>query len=130
MPEGSGGIPNMLAEGFAKVFAEFVAAVEDAVTDAELLGLATDPAALRSWQEKALPILRRHNAGIQEALARFQIGDAGPILVWAERERGLAKDLDGFPLTFAGPDHAQKLDFLETRVVTVAYQLCSTAGIP
>jgi hypothetical protein len=130
MPDPVTGIPAALVDGFASTFAAFVAEVQAAVADAASEQPVADPFSLRAWQGKALPILQRHNAGIQEALAAFRQGDAIPILTWAERERGLAKDLDGFLLTFAGPDHAQKLDFLETRVVTVAYQLCSAAGIP
>ena len=53
-----------------------------------------------------------------------------PILVQAVDKRGLAKDLDGYPLNFAGPEREQQLDAWETAVVVAAYQICSAAGIP
>jgi hypothetical protein len=77
-----------------------------------------------------LPLLQQQNASIQQATALFSAGDAGPILALAEDKRGLAKDLDGFPLTFAGQEHAAELESLETAVVVAAYQLCLAAGIP
>ncbi|MFZ0663067.1 MAG: hypothetical protein WAM66_10280 [Acidobacteriaceae bacterium] len=69
-------------------------------------------------------------SSIRAAAAAFEQGDAQPILTQAEDKRGLAKDIEGFPLTFAGPEDAQKLEQLETAVVTVAYQICAAAGIP
>jgi hypothetical protein len=124
------GIPLVLVERFANAFNLFVLAVRDAVAEAaQDPNLAGSPA-LRSWQSKALPLLEKQNASVQSAAAAFAQGDQQSILALAEDKRGLAKDLDGFPLTFAGPEHARKLEFLETAVVTAAYQLCSAAGIP
>jgi hypothetical protein len=130
MPANLHGVSPVLVERFKNVFEAFVNGVKDAVADAAQKPGAAESLALRSWQVKALPLLEKDKVSIQAAVASFEQGDVRPILVQAEDKRGLAKDLDGFPLTFAGPEHAQKLDLLETGVVTVAYQICAAAGIP
>jgi uncharacterized protein CbrC (UPF0167 family) len=119
-----------LAARFAKAMAAFVAAVQDAVAEAAQNPEYASTPAFQSWQAKALPLLETQNASIQKAAALAATGDVQSILALAEDKRGLAKDLDGFSLTFAGPDHAAVLDQLETSVVTTAFQLCAAAGIP
>lgn len=130
MPEALYGISPVLVERFSAVFQAFVSAVKDAVAEAQQKPEVAEPNALRIWQTKVLPLLERSDGLIREAAAAFEHGDAQPILTQAEDKRGLAKDLDGFPLTFAGPEHAQKIDSLETAVVTAAFQICAAAGIP
>jgi len=123
-------VPPALVDRFSSAFNAFVAAVTAAVTDAARDPQLASAPAFRAWQDKALPLLERQNAAAREAAEAFRAGMPGPILASAEDKRGLAKDLDGFPLTFAGPAHAQVLDALETALVTSAYQLCAAAGIP
>lgn len=114
---------------FASAFAAFVQEARNAVADAARNpDLASTPQ-FEAWRGKVLPLLEQENASVQQAAAMFQAGDARAILVQAEDKRGLAKDMDGFPLTFAGPDHAQLLGTLRTTVVRSAYQLCEAAGI-
>jgi len=124
------GVSPLLVERFRKVFSAFVNAVKDAVSEASQKPEYSQTPAFRSWQSKALPLLEKSDAAIQAAAEAFAKGDAQPILAQAQDKQGLAKDLDGFPLTFAGPEHAQKLDMLETAVVVAAYQICAAAGIP
>ena len=123
-------ISEVLIARFAQAMSAFVAAVQDAVAQAVQIPEYASTPAFHAWQSKALPLLEAQNASIQKAAALAKTGDVQPILTLAEDKRGLAKDLDGFPLTFAGPDHAAVLDQLETSVVTTAYQLCAAAGIP
>jgi len=130
MAEALPDIPQTLVERFAKTFAAFVDAVRDAVTKAASNPELNATQAFHAWQMKALPLLQQQNASVQAALGHFQAGDVRSILMLAEDKRGLAKDLDGFPLTFAGPDVAENLDKLETAVVMAAFQLCAAAGIP
>ena len=93
-------------ERFAKVSALFVEALRVAVAEAaQNPELASTPA-FRAWQSKALPLLQQKNASIQAAFARFTEGEVRPIVALAEDKRSLAKDLDGFPLTFAGQERA------------------------
>ena len=123
-------LPKALVDRFAKAVGALVAAVRDALAEAaENPEYASTPA-FQLWQAKALPLLETQNASIQKAAALAAKGEVQPVLALAEDKRGLAKDLDGFPLTFAGPDHAAVLDKLETSVVTTAFQLCVAAGIP
>jgi hypothetical protein len=130
MAENLSDIPLDLAERFAKSSAELVEALQDAMTkSAQNPELAGTPA-FRAWQTKALPLLQEKNSSIQAAIKRFADGDVHLILALAEDKRSLAKDLDGFPLTFAGPEHLEALESLQTAVVTAAYQLCEAAGIP
>ena len=123
-------VPPALAERFTSAFNTFVAAVTGAVTDAAQDPQLAAASSFGAWNNKVLPLLRRQNAAVQQAAEALRRGDPGPILASAEDKRGLAKDLDGFPLTFAGPAHAATLDALETALVTAAWQLCAAAGIP
>ncbi len=119
-----------LVERFAKSFAAFVKEAEDAVSDAARDPELAGTPAYQAWRGKVLPLLQLENASLNSALAQFQTGDVRPVLVAAEDKRGLAKDMDGFPLTFAGADHAQVLGDLRTAVVRNASRLCAAAGIP
>lgn len=130
MAEDLSGVSPVLVGRFKSAFTAFVKAVKDAVADAEQNPEKAEPFALHSWKSKVLPMLEKNNASIDSAATVFAQGDVQPILAQAEDKRGLAKDLDGFALTFAGVEHAQKLDLLETAVVTAAYQICAAAGIP
>ena len=123
-------ISAALVDRFAKAMSAFIAAIQNAVAEAAQNPEHANTPAFQSWQGKALQLLDTQNASIQNAAALAAKGDVQPILTLAEDKRGLAKDLDGFPLTFAGPDHAAVLDQLETSVVTAAYLLCEAAGIP
>ncbi len=128
-----GATPSLIAaqvDRFVKVFAAFVQEARNAVADAALNPELAGTPQFQSWRDRVLPLLEQKNALVQQALSAFQAGDAGPILIQAEDKRGLAKDMDGFPLTFAGPDHAEALQTLRTSVVRSAWQLCQTAGIP
>lgn len=120
----------MLADRFAAAMKAFVDEVAAAVADASSKPELASAPAFRVWNNKVLPLLQRQEQATEAAAIRFRQGDGGPLLAIAADKRGLAKDLDGFPLEFAGPDHARQLDQLETAVVTSAYRLCAAAGIP
>ena len=130
MGQAPSGIPPSLVERFARASAAFVAAVRDAVAEAAQNPALSGTPAFRAWQSQALPLLEEKDVSIQSEAALFLKGEPSSILVHAEDKRGLAKDLDGFPLTFAGPDRAGDLEPLETALVMAAYQLCAAAGIP
>ena len=130
MAQAPSAIPPTFVERFAKASAAFVAAIRDAVAEAAQNPALAGTPAFRAWQDKALPLLQEKDTSIQTAAALFLEGEPSSILALAEDKRGLAKDLDGFPLTFAGPDRARDLEPLETALVTAAYQLCAAGGIP
>ncbi|MGC2637447.1 MAG: hypothetical protein WA294_09735 [Acidobacteriaceae bacterium] len=123
-------IPQMLADRFVAAFKAFVDEVAAAVADAAARPELASAPAFRVWHNKVLPLLQQQEQATQAAAAQFRQGDAGPLLAIAADKRSLAKDLDGFPLDFAGSDHAAALDRLETSVVTTAFQLCAAAKIP
>jgi len=119
-----------LADRFAKAFAAFVDAVRSAVAENVANPQIANTPGFLGWQTDALPLLERQNATVQHAWALFQIGETQTIPAVAAEQRHLAKQLDGLPMNFAGPDIAQKLDRLLTAVVVAASRLSSAAGIP
>jgi hypothetical protein len=123
-------IPLALADRFTEAFNAFLASVTTAVTDAEQDPEQASAPDFRAWKNKVLPLLQQQNAAAQHSLQTFRKSDPAPLLAIAADKRGLTKDLDAFPLTFAGPAHAETLDALETALVTAAYHLCAAAGIP
>jgi hypothetical protein len=129
-PETSPAVMKALVERFAKAFADFVNEVTKAVHEAAMNPALSSTPSLLMWQTDALPLLEQQDAVIQNGLALFQIGETGTIVSLADRARGLAKQLDGLPLDFAGPKSAEVLDRTETAVVVAAYQLCKAARNP
>jgi len=129
-PETPPAYMELLVKRFAKAFADFVNEVTQAVTEAAMNPALSGAPALLIWQTEGLPRLERQDAAIQNGLALFLIGETRTIVKLANEAGGLAKQLDGFSLDFAGPKHAETLDRLETMVVVSADQLCRAAGIP
>lgn len=122
-------MPQMLADRFVAAMMAFVDEVAAAVADAAAKPELAAAPAFRVWQNKVLPLLRQQEQATEAAAAEFRQGNTGPLLAIAADKRGLAKDLDGFPLDFDGADAAAVLDQLETSVVSSAYRLCAAAGI-
>lgn len=130
MAEPTQEIPALLVERFAKSMAAFVQSLAEALDQAAQRPELASAPAFRVWKGKAFPLLLKQNTSIQAAAQTFAQGDPRSIVALAEDKRGLAKDLDGFPLTFAGEGRVQELEALETAVVLAAYQLCAAAGMP
>ncbi len=122
-------VPEYYAQRFATAFVAFVTKVRAAVAAGVLNPAYSSTPGFLMWQTEALPRLEQELAEIQNAYTRFQSGETGPLAQLARIQLGLAGHLDGFPLDFAGPEHAGDLDRLETAVVMAAYQLCAAAGI-
>jgi hypothetical protein len=130
MADASSSLSPALVDRFAGAFAAFVKEAANAVADAgQNPELAAAPA-FQAWCGKVLPLLQHENEELQMAMMQFRAGDARALLAAAEDKRGLAKDMDGFPLTFAGEKHAQALAELRTAVVRSACRICEAAGIP
>jgi hypothetical protein len=122
-------VPDYYAQRFATTFVAFVTKVRAAVDAGALNPAYSSTSAFLMWQTEALPRLEQELAEIENAYKRFQSGETGPLAQLARIQLGLAGHLDGFPLDFAGPEHAAELDRLETAVVMAAYQLCAAAGV-
>jgi hypothetical protein len=129
-PGAPAAVPQSLAERFAKTFAAFVEAVWLAVTAHVPNPAVANTPAFLAWQTRALPLLEKENATIQNAMALFLIGETRTLINLAAESRMMGRKLDGFDLNFAGAENSEKLDQLETAVVVAAYQLCVAAGIP
>jgi hypothetical protein len=128
-PQAPPPVHPMFAEQFAKAYAAFVMAIRTAIEETiPNPALANTPSFL-CWQTQALPLLERQNATVQEAYARFLIGETQTILAVAADRRHLGKELDGLPLTFAGPERAESLSALKTAAVVTASRLCIAAGV-
>ena len=123
-------VPKNLAEQFAKAFAKFVDAVRAAANEAALDPVLGNSRSLLVWQTQDLPRLERENAEVQNAMARYLIGETQSIMEQAAQRRHIARELDGADLNFAGEERGKILDQLETAVVYTAYQVCSAAKIP
>jgi hypothetical protein len=130
MPENSPRIPASYVERFRAAYAAFVDEVRRAIDDAAEQPDHGTAEVLSMWRSRALPALEQRLALVQSAVARYHIGDEAPIVQCADDASGLAKNLDPFPMDFAGPDHKQALESLLRQVVLVAYPVCHAAGLP
>lgn len=126
-PESTPAVPRYYAERFYKAFLAFVTKVRAAVAAGVLDSAFSSMPTFLAWQTQALPRLEKELGEIENAYARFQSGETGVLAQLAREQLGLGKHLDGFPLDFAGPEHAAELDRLETSVVMAAYGLCTLA---
>lgn len=113
-------IPPQAAERFAYTFEEFVATLRTA------LALAPEEhAEVSRWQKKALPLLNRDLERVNAAAKSYTAGDASPLAQTASSALSLAKDLDGFSLSFAGEETARQLEEKLRFVVMAAWQVVS-----
>ena len=113
-------IPPQAADRFAHTFDEFVTTLRTA------LALAPEEHAdVSRWQKKALPLLSRDLERVNAAAKSYTGGDAGPLAQTASSALSLAKDLDGFPLNFAGEETARQLEEKLRFVVMAAWQVVS-----
>lgn len=122
-------VPVYYAERFYKAFEAFMTEVRAAVAAGALNPAYSSSPTFLSWQTEALPRLEKEMAEIENGYTQFKTGKTDTLAQLARVQLGLAKHLDGFPLDFAGPEHAAGLDRLETGVVLAAYQLCTMAKI-
>lgn len=129
-PEPASAVPQPLAEQFAKAFADFVAAVRNAIAQGIPDPAIADRPAFLIWQTQALPRLEEANQKVQHAWALYLIGDTQAIVGQADEKRHISRELDGYALDFSGAENAKTLDRLETAVAVAAYRVCAAAGVP
>jgi hypothetical protein len=123
------GIPEINVERFVGAYEAFVDQVRMMVQQA-IKSPDGSQELISEWQSRVLPVLEERLAGIKSAVARFDAGDAAPLVRSADDATGLAKSLDLFSFDFAGPEGKEALESLLTRVITTAYQVCNAAGLP
>ena len=114
-------IPQPLAERYLAVMSDLITTAHQAVAVSN-----SQQAAL--WRQKLLPILETRLFAAQTALTHHTIGDENPLLAHALQSRFLARDMDGYPLDFAGEDFAAQLKEKQQLVVYAAWQVCQSAG--
>jgi len=119
----SSAIPPQAADRFARAFAEFVTCVRTALA----LAPPEHPDVSR-WQRKALPLLGSDLERVDAATKTYMAGDSQPLVHEASSALSLAKNLDGFPLNFAGEETGSRLSEKLRLVVMAAWQVVSAAG--
>lgn len=114
-------IPEALAERYLAALTALVSVAREAVAAG-----GSPQAGL--WQRKVLPILEAHLSTAKAAEAHYAIGHQQPLLDAALPLRFLARDMDGYPLDFAGAALAQQLRQQRQLVVYAAWQVGHAAG--
>ncbi|HEX3436549.1 MAG TPA: hypothetical protein VHT24_07245 [Pseudacidobacterium sp.] len=112
---------------YLAMLTQFVSTVRGAVVSAKNSQQA--PQQAKVWQEKALPVLENRLSATEEAMTHFLIGNQQPLIEQAMKSISLARDLDGYPLTFAGEEFAGKLEDHQRLAVFAAWQLCDAVGV-
>lgn len=117
-------IPPQATDRFAQTFEEFIITLRTALA----LAPEENPEVVR-WQKKALPLLNRDLERVNAAEKSYKAGDGMPLVQTASSALSLAKDLDGFSLSFAGEETKQQLEEKLRFVVMAAWQVaCASRG--
>jgi hypothetical protein len=114
-------IPQTAADRYLESLTAFIGTIRNAVATGN-----SSQSAL--WRHKALPPLETQLAAAREAMAHHAIGNQQPLIDQALQSRFLARDMDGYPLNFAGEELAVQLTEKQRLVVYAAWQVCQSAG--
>lgn len=115
-------VPEATAERFVAALGGLVSSVR------EVLAAAGDNPQAAVWQRKLLPLLESRLAAANAAAAGFAASDQQRLVEVALPLRFLARDLDGYALTFAGDAFAAQLQERQRLVVFAAWQVGQAAG--
>lgn len=124
----SGGIPPMYVERFVEAYRSFVAEIRLAIEDAQSHN--ASPGTVSLWRDRALPALEKRLAAIEGGVAAYHAGNPSALVQSADDAQGLSKNLDGYPLDFAGSEHEKKLENAQTMVILAGYWVRHSAGVP
>jgi hypothetical protein len=111
-------IPEMLTARFVDTFESLVGTVRKA------LNRAPEGNQAARWRTKALPLLDRDFAALQDAFARHSTEDPQPLRDRALSACSLARDMDGFALDCFDPEDAKQIEDDRRMVVLAAWQVC------
>jgi len=114
-------IPQPLADHYLATMTDLISTAHQAVDG-------STSAQANVWSQKLLPVLETRLFAAKTALIHHSIGDENPLLAHALRSRFLARDMDGYPLDFAGEEFASQLKEKQQLVVFAAWQICQSAG--
>jgi len=118
-------IPQVIPQPLAD---HYIAMMNDLISTAHLAVEARDSQQAAVWRRKLLPLLDTRLFAAKTALTHLAIGDENPLLAHALQSRFLARDMDGYPLDFAGDEFAAQLKEKQQLVVYAAWQICQAAG--
>jgi hypothetical protein len=118
-------LPQVIPQPFAE---RYLAVLTDLIFTAHQAVEASKSPQANVWRQKLLPLLETRLFAAKTALAHHAIGDENPLLAHALQSRFLARDMDGYPLDFAGESFAEQLKEKQQLVVYAAWQVCQSAG--
>lgn len=114
-------VPQPLVDRYVATLTELISVAHQAVAARD-----SPPAAV--WRQKLLPLLETRLFAAKTAVVHHAIGDENPLIAHALHSRFLARDMDGYPLDFAGEEFAAQLKEKQQLVVYAAWQVCQSAG--
>jgi|SRR5271157_5706218 len=114
-------VPQSLADRYVAVLTELISTAHQAID-------VSDSPQASAWRQKLLPLLETRLFAAKTAVAHHAIGDDNPLIAHALHSRFLARDMDGYPLDFAGEEFAVQLKEKQQLVVYAAWQVCQSAG--
>jgi len=119
-------IPQVISQPLAD---RYLAAMTDLITTAHQAVDVSQSSQAGLWRQKVLPLLDSRLFAAKTAMTHLAIGDENPMLAHALHSRFLARDIDGYPLDFAGEEFAMQLKEKLQLVVYAAWQICQSAGV-
>lgn len=125
----SASIPPVYVERFVQAYQAFLSQVRlaiEAVREEQSIG---SQEAAAEWERRVLPLLEERFHSVQAAVSKLGAGDASELVQRADDATGLSKNLDLFPLDFAGTEQGEALRQKLSLVIVTAYQVCNVAGL-
>jgi len=119
-------IPQVISQPLAD---RYLGAMKDLITTAHQAVDVSHSSQAGLWRQKVLPLLDSRLFAAKTAMTHLAIGDENPMLAHALHSRFLARDMDGYPLDFAGEEFAMQLKEKLQLVVYAAWQICQSAGV-
>ncbi len=116
-------IPKPVADRYFQALKGLVSTVHSAI------GADASSSQSSGCRQRVLPLLENRLADAQTALAHHAIGDQEPLVNLALKSRYLARDTDGYSLSFAGEELATQYEDRRRLVVFAAWQVCESAGV-
>ena len=114
-------IPQPLADRYIAMLGDLISVAHEAIGS-------SSSSQTNVWRQKVVPLLDSRFFAAKTAMLHLSIGDENPLLAHALQSRFLARDMDGYPLDFAGEQFAAQLKEKQQLVVYAAWHVCQAAG--
>lgn len=115
-------IPQPIAERYVADLQALISTVRSALA-------ASDASLSSGWRTQILPLLESRLAVAQTAMTHHAIGDQEPLISLALKSRYLARETDGYSLSFAGETLSAQYEDRRRLVVFAAWHICESAGV-